>query len=188
MQTFNVREIDLAGAYLIENFMALDNRGRFTKIFESDFFIKAGINMKIDEVFVSKSVKNTIRGLHFQSNNPQTKLVSVINGKAYDVLVDLRVDSLTFGQWRGFELSEENGRALYIPKGFAHGFLALEDNTTMIYQCEGAYDAISDTGIRYNDIGINVKWPINSDNDIIISERDLSLMTFDEYIKNYNLN
>ena len=179
MYIFN--ETDLKGAYVIDNFSVGDNRGRFTKCYVKEVYEEAGINFNLSETFLSSSAKNVIRGIHFQRNNPQAKLVSVPKGKVYDVIVDLRVDSPTFKQWRGFELSEENARALYIPKGFGHGFLSLEDNTLMLYQCDGKYDKETDSGIRYDDKDIGITWPISRE-DEIHSERDLSLESLKEYM------
>ena len=179
---FDFQELELSGAYLIENFFAGDRRGGFLKCFEKDIYLSNGISFNLNETFLSVSSKNVVRGLHFQIHNPQAKLVCVPRGKVYDVLVDLRVNSKTFKQWMGFELSEENHCALYIPKGFAHGFVALEDETIMLYQCEGAYDKETDTGIVYNDPEIAIKWPVEEENQIH-SDRDLGLVTLEEYLK-----
>lgn len=183
MTEFKFEKLDLEGAYLITNFSIGDNRGGFTKCFERDIYRHAGIDFQLNETFISVSAKNVIRGLHFQINNPQAKLVSVPKGCVYDVLVDLRPESPTFKKWRGFELSDRNHRALYIPRGFAHGFLSLEDDTLMMYQCDGAYDKETDTGIRFDDPDIAVKWPVVYLNETIHSERDLNLMSFKEYCK-----
>jgi len=183
MAGFIFEPLDLKGAYRIENFSVGDNRGGFTKCFEKDIYSAGGIEFSLNETFVSVSAINVIRGLHFQIHNPQAKLVCVPKGKVYDVLVDLRPDSETFGQWRGFELSGENHCALYIPRGFAHGFAALEDNTLMLYQCDGAYDQPTDSGIRFDDPDIGVVWPVAAE-DAIHSQRDLGLMSLKEYLKN----
>lgn len=180
---FDFQELELEGAYLISNFFAGDKRGGFTKCFEKDIYLSNGISFSLNETFLSVSSKNVIRGLHFQINNPQAKLVCVPHGKVFDVLVDLRVNSPTFKKWVGFELSDVNHQALYIPRGFAHGFVALEDDTIMLYQCDGAYDKETDTGIRYDDPEIAIKWPIEAEIGIH-SERDLKLMSMNEYIKN----
>lgn len=179
---FEFQELELAGAYLIKNFFVGDNRGGFTKCYEKDIYADNGISFQLNETFISISAQNVIRGLHFQ-NHPQAKLVCVPHGKIYDVLVDLRVDSPTFKKWLGFELSDANHLALYIPKGFAHGFASLEDETMVLYQCDGAYDKETDTGIRYDDSQIAVQWPIDPLLEIH-SYRDLHLMSFDEYLKN----
>lgn len=179
MSSFIFCELELKGAYEIENYSMGDERGRFTKCFEKNIYAKAGIPFEAHETFVSVSNKNVIRGLHFQTHNPQAKLVCVIQGRVWDVIVDLRTESPTYKKWIGVELSEENHKALYIPKGFAHGFASLEDRTVMLYQCDNAYDKETDTGIRFDDPEIGVRWPIKE--GIICSERDLALMNFAEY-------
>lgn len=183
MNGFNFIKTELSGAYIIENFSVGDDRGRFTKTFEKDIYIEEGIQFQLNESFVSISEKNVIRGLHFQIHNPQAKIVSVVYGKAWDVIVDLRMKSDTFGNWICCELSADNHKAFYVPRGFAHGFLALEDNTIMLYQCDGKYDKESDSGIRFDDKDININWPIPIQMSIN-SDRDLSLMSFEEYKKN----
>lgn len=180
---YKFERFDLKDAYLIHNFVIRDNRGLFTKYFERCIYEDEGIQFSIDETFVSMSSKNVIRGLHFQTYNPQAKLVSVLNGRVFDVLVDLRFDSPTFGKWRGFELSVENALSLYIPRGFAHGFASLENNTIMLYQCDGKYNKETDTGIRFNDPDISVKWPID-EKCAIYSTRDLKLMSLKDYKDN----
>lgn len=179
---FEFHELDLKGAYLISSFYAGDNRGGFTKLFEKDLYKEAGIVFQLNETFISRSAKNVIRGLHFQTRNPQAKLVSVVAGSVWDVIVDLRPDSHTFKQWKAHELSAENHLSFYVPRGFAHGFACLEDGTVMLYQCEGKYDKDSDTGIIFNDPDIGVKWPIGK-SVTIHSKRDLQLQSFDEYLK-----
>ena len=183
MSQFKFSKLPLEGAYLIDNFYVGYNRGGFTKYFEKDIYGIAGIRFSVNETFASISAKNVIRGLHFQTNNPQAKLVSVVRGKVWDVIVDLRVQSPTYKKLISAELSIENHRALYVPKGFAHGFVSLEDETIMLYQCEGAYDKETDTGVLFNDPEICIEWPIE-EKDAIHSERDLQLMSISEYEKN----
>lgn len=183
MPNYVIEKLKLEGAYLIDYYSTVDNRGGFSKIFEKEIYKNAGIEFILNELFISKSSKNVIRGIHFQIDYPQAKLVSVPKGKVYDVIVDLRVESPTFKQWLGVELSEENHKALYVPRGFGHGFLALEDDTYMLYQCDGKYDSKTDTGIRYDDLAIGIMWPIEKEK-VIQSKRDASLMSFKEYIIN----
>lgn len=180
MSKYKFTKLKLEDSYLIDYFSVGDNRGGFSKIFEKEIYSNGGIVFSIDEVFISVSEKNVIRGMHFQTNGPQAKLVCVPKGKVYDVIVDLRPQSKTFKMWEGYELSSENHRALYVPKGFAHGFVALEDNTIMMYQCDGKYDSETDTGIRFDDPEIGISWPIDL-KDAIHSERDLKLQSFEEY-------
>lgn len=182
MPGFNFEEIGLNGAWLINNFFAGDSRGGFTKIFERDIYLKAGINFKLDETFASVSSKNVIRGLHFQTHKPQAKLICVVKGKVWDVIVDLRINSITYKKWLGLELSADNHRALYIPRGFAHGFASLEDETVMLYQCDGRYDQDTDTGIMFNAPELEITWPVDEDK-AIYSKRDMQLMSIKEYEK-----
>ncbi len=183
MASFNVKPIDIGG-YIIENFFTDDNRGCFTKLFEQDVFARQGIEFHCSESFVSRSDKNVVRGMHFQTFHPQTKLVSVISGKIYDVIIDLRKESKTYGQWRGFYLSSENHKGLFVPRGFAHGFMSLEDNTEVLYQCDGAYDKDTDTGILFSDKDIGIKWPADT-SSLIAGQRDKELMTFREFDSKY---
>lgn len=185
MAEFNFAKTQFEGLLLIDLISAGDNRGSFTKIFEKDRYFEDDISFAVSESFVSVSSKDVIRGLHFQTRDPQTKLVSVVKGSVWDVVVDLRANSCTFGQWIAFELNEYNHKALLIPAGFAHGFLALENETVMLYQCEGTYDKETDTGIIYNDPVLDIKWPIDDMMRTIVSERDKSLMSFLEFKKLY---
>lgn len=182
MAEIEVVKLELEGVYLISGFYIGDNRGSFTKYYEKDIYAKAGIDFCLNETFISVSARNVIRGLHFQTHNPQKKLVCIVAGKAWDVVVDLRPKSKTFGKWISVELNEKNHRSLYIPQGFAHGFVALEDNTVMLYQCDGIYDRETDTGIRFDDPDIGITWPINS-KKATCSERDLKLMSLRDYMK-----
>lgn len=182
MADFEFQELDLKGAYLICNFYAGDNRGGFTKNFEKDIYRDAGIIFHLNETFTSRSMKNVIRGLHFQTNNPQAKLVSVVAGAVWDVIIDLRPNSPTFKQWVAHELSAENHLSFFIPRGFAHGFASLEDNTVMLYQCDGKYDKETDTGIRFDDSDIGITWPVN-EKMAIHSVRDLQFGGLQDYLK-----
>ncbi len=184
MAGFYFKKAELEGAFFIDNFFAGDSRGGFRKEFEKDFYADAGISFSLNETFTSLSAKNVIRGLHFQLRNPQAKLVSVIKGRAWDVIVDLRPGSPTYKEWIGTELSEDNYRSLYVPRGFAHGFASLEDGTIMLYQCDGAYDRETDTGILFNDPELGIRWPID-EKKAVHSARDLCLMSLTEYEKRF---
>ena len=183
MPGFNFENTEIEGVYLIDNFYVGDNRGGFTKCFEKDIYKEAGIEFSLNETFASVSARNVIRGLHFQIHNPQAKLVGVIKGRVWDVLVDLRPGSPTYKKWVSAELSADNHKSFFIPKGFAHGFVSLEDDTIMLYQCDGKYDKETDTGIIYNDPDIGIEWPVDEDK-AIHSARDLTLMSLREYEKN----
>lgn len=182
MTGFDFEELKLGGAFAITNFYCSDQRGSFIKSFEQEIYKTEGIDFSASETFVTVSRKNVIRGLHFQLNNPQAKLICILNGNAWDVIVDLRKSSPTYKQWMCVELSSDGRNAVYVPRGFAHGFASLADNTTMLYQCSGKYDKKTDTGIVFNDPTIGIKWPIES-KEAILSERDLDLMRFEDFEK-----
>ena len=180
---FQFNRLPLKDALLINSFHVGDNRGGFTKIFEEEIYAKNDVLFHVDETFTSRSMKNVIRGLHFQTREPQTKVVSVVIGRVWDVIVDLRLNSPTFKHWYAHELSAENHLSFYVPRGFAHGFVSLEDGTVMLYQCDGKYDKETDTGIKFDDADIGISWPIDK-KEAIHSDRDLTLQSFSEYLKN----
>ena len=182
MANFSFCKLSLNDAYAITNFYHDDKRGSFIKSFEKDIYASSGIMLSINETFVSVSQKNVLRGLHFQLRDPQAKLICLLSGSAWDVIVDLRKNSLTYKKWTSIELSSDGRNAVYVPRGFAHGFVSLADNTIMLYQCEGKYDKDTDTGILFNDKTIDIEWPINAE-DAILSDRDLKLMDFDSFEK-----
>lgn len=166
----------IEGVFLIKNFFAEDNRGSFTKIFNRDQFIDNGLNVDWQENYYSVSAKDTIRGMHFQlPPHDHEKLVSVSHGSILDVVLDLRPDSKSFGEFVTAELNATNRDSLYIPKGCAHGFLSLEDNTITNYQVATCYNASADSGVNYNSFGFD--WPVK---DPIVSDRDCSLIAFNE--------
>ncbi|WP_456068729.1 dTDP-4-dehydrorhamnose 3,5-epimerase [Eubacterium sp.] len=149
-----------------------DNRGYFMETYNQREMNEAGI----DTVFVqdnqSASTRGVLRGLHRQINFPQSKLVRVVKGTVYDVAVDLRENSPTYLKWYGIELSEENKKQFFIPKGFAHGFLVLSDYAEFCYKVDDFFHPNDEGGIAYNDPTIGVKWPIGDDMQIILSEKD----------------
>ena len=186
VQRFEFRELELKGAYLIKPFYASDNRGGFVKDYNVDTFRDNGIEHALKEVFYTISKKGVIRALHFQLEKQQAKLVRCVSGHVYDVIVDLRPDSPTFGKWLGFDLTGENMNELYVPEFFGHGYLVLEDSIVS-YKCAEVFYSEGDSGIKYNDKDINVDWPfdkIGGRERLIISEKDLNLQSFEEYKKN----
>lgn len=180
-QMFSFEKIDLEGIVVINPFCVEDERGFFSKSYEKDIFKDNGIDTDIQEEFESLSKKGVIRGLHFQSKEPQSKIIKVLHGEVFDVAVDLRIDSKTFGQWRGVYLSDQNKKALYVPGGFAHGFMSLSENSLVSYRCTGKYLKDYDTGIKWDDKEIAIEWPIHLVDDVMISKRDQSLRSFKEY-------
>src|SRR5690606_35637588 len=125
-------------------------------------FAEAGFDLDFVQTNVSRSTKGVLRGLHYQWPKPQGKLVSVLEGEVYDVAVDIRKGSPTFGRWAAAILSAENKRHFWIPEGFAHGFAVLSDHATFVYQCTAHYDHVSDAGIRWNDAALAIDWPIGA--------------------------
>ena len=175
----------IEGLVLIHPHVFEDVRGYFIKDFEKTFYEENGLPVIFLETNESKSKKGTIRGLHFQQDFSQGKLIRVIKGAVYDVAVDLRFGSPTFGKWMGFELSEYNHDVLYIPEGFAHGFLALEDDSIFSYKCTNKYAPEFDSGVRFNDPDIGVEWPVNRVggwDSVITSAKDSKLQTLKEFV------
>lgn len=136
-----------------------DNRGYFMETYSQRDMEENGIHINFVQDNQSMSVKGVLRGLHFQKNYPQTKLVRVIKGSVFDVAVDLRKDSATYGKWFGIELTEENKKQFLIPRGFAHGFLVLSDTAEFCYKCDDFYHANDEGGLAWNDPSIGVEWP-----------------------------
>lgn len=183
VKKFSFEELDLKGAYLIQPFFADDHRGGFIKDYNIEMFQSQGIEHELKEVFYTLSKRGVIRAMHFQLVKQQAKLVRCISGHVYDVIVDLRPDSPTFGQWRGFDLTGENQQTLYIPPFFGHGYLVLEDSVVS-YKCGEVFYGEGDSGIMYNDPDLAIRWPfekIGGEGQLIISEKDLHLMSFQEY-------
>ena len=183
IQRFEFEELDLKGAYLIKPFYATDNRGGFIKDYNIDVFQENGIDYQLKEVFYTISKRGVIRATHFQRIKQQPKLVRCVSGHVYDVIVDLRPQSSTFGQWRGFHLTGQNLNSLLIPAQFGHGYLVIDDSIVS-YKCAEVFYAEGDSGIMYNDPEIGIDWPfelIGGEQNLIISEKDLDLMSFVEY-------
>lgn len=182
---FSFEELDLKEAYKIQPFFATDERGGFVKDYNIDIFKANGIEHELKEVFYTISKRGVIRANHFQLVKQQPKLVRCISGHVYDVITDLRPDSPTFGQWRGFDLTGENQVTLYIPQYFGHGYLVIEDSVVS-YKCGEVFYGEGDSGIMYNDPYLNIKWPfeqIGGIENLIISEKDKHLMSLQDYIK-----
>jgi dTDP-4-dehydrorhamnose 3,5-epimerase len=164
-----VIETALPGAVVIEPQVFGDARGFFYESYNEAKYKEAGIDRRFVQANVSRSAKGVLRGLHYQWPNPQGKLVSVLEGEVYDVAVDIRRGSPTFGRWAGVVLSAENHRHFWIPEGFAHGFCVLSGHATFGYQCTALYDAKADAGIRWNDADVGIDWPVSDPN---LSDKD----------------
>ncbi len=150
----------LPGSVVIEPVVHGDARGFFYESFHARTFAEAGLAMNFVQTNVSRSAQGVLRGLHYQWPNPQGKLVSVLEGEVYDVAVDIRTGSPTFGQWAAAILSADNKRHFWVPEGFAHGFAVLSAQATFLYQCTALYDRTADAAIRWNDADIAIDWPI----------------------------
>ena len=184
MQRFHFEKTDLEGLIKINVFCAEDERGYFLKDYSQTVFEQNGLQHDLKEVFYTSSFKGVVRALHFQRIQQQPKLIRVVKGRVFDVAVDLRKDSTTLGQWRGFELSEGNKTELLIPGGFGHGYLVLEDSIVS-YKCSKEFHSEYDDGIRWNDPDIAVEWPLDQVEQIILSEKDKNLQSFKEFKLNY---
>lgn len=184
VQQFCFKETEISGLFLIQPFVAYDERGYFLKDYSAEIFEKNGISYSLKEVFYTESKKGVIRAIHFQREKQQAKLVRCVKGKIFDICVDLRKDSDTFGQWLGFELSEENKNELLIPEGCGHGYLVLE-NSIVSYKCREKFYQEFDDGILWNDKELAINWPLNDIKELIISEKDKQLQTFAEFKLQY---
>ncbi len=174
MAEIKVIKTSIDGLIVIEPEVFDDNRGSFIETYNKESFKKAGLEMTFAQDNESTSKKGVLRGLHFQTKFQQGKLVRVISGTVYDVGIDLRKNSKTYGKYEGIILSKENKKMFYLPEGFAHGFLVLSSEAIFSYKCTNAYHPEYDAGIIYNDPDVGIKWPLE-DVDIILSEKDRNL-------------
>ena len=177
MGKFVFNKTDIEGVYIIEPTVFGDERGYFMETYSETDFAGAGLNYKFVQDNQSSSRKGVLRGLHFQKNHPQAKLVRVLSGEVFDVAVDLRENSPTYGKWVGALLSAENKKQLMIPRGFAHGFLVVSDKAEFAYKCDEFYHPEDEGGIMYNSAGI--EWP-EVDTELTLSEKDLKHPTLAE--------
>ena len=162
-------ETNLKDAVILEPAVFGDTRGYFYESYNSDKYAALGIHARFVQSNVSRSARGVLRGLHYQWPNPQGKLVSVLEGEVYDVAVDIRRGSPTFGQWAGVMLTADNKRHFWIPEGFAHGFCVLSEFAIFTYQCTALYDAKADASIRWDDAAIGIDWPISGP---LLSDKD----------------
>jgi dTDP-4-dehydrorhamnose 3,5-epimerase len=162
-------ETSLPGCVVIEPQVFGDSRGFFYESYNEAKYRDAGIDRRFVQSNVSRSARGVLRGLHYQWPHPQGKLVSVLEGEVYDVAVDIRRNSPTFGQWAGVMLTAENHRHFWIPEGFAHGFCVVSEHATFSYQCTDLYDAKADGGVRWDDPAIGIDWPVS---EPLLSDKD----------------
>ena len=179
-----LEKTNLEDCFILRAKVFEDERGTFSETFNAqNFFDQTGVAVTFVQDNQSVSKYGVVRGLHFQEGvHGQTKLVRVVKGSVLDVIVDLRKGSPSFGKSFSVVLSEENKKQLFIPRGFAHGFSVLEDNTVFTYKCDRYYNKQSEQGIVYNDATLAIDWHLNS-NDMIVSKKDLELPTFLEITK-----
>lgn len=185
-QLFSVQETKLEGVKLISPFYATDTRGGFIKDYSAELLQKNGICHELKEVFYTISHKGVVRAIHFQRVKEQAKLVRVVKGSVFDVVVDLCLGSPTYGKWESFRLNDENCLELLIPKHFGHGYLVLEESIVS-YKCDEIFYAEYDDGIRWDDPDIGIQWPTNEVERVILSDKDENLQSFQSFTKKLGL-
>ena len=164
-----ITQTKIKDVLIIEPAVFPDNRGFFMETYNQKRYREFGIEYRFVQDNMSFSTKGTLRGLHFQYPNAQAKLVQVVRGEVFDVAVDIRLDSATYGQWMGARLSGENKRQIFVPEGFAHGYCVLSDNAIFQYKCSNFYSPQDEKGILWNDPDLNIDWPVESP---ILSDKD----------------
>lgn len=177
MGQFDFVKTNINGLVIIEPKVFGDDRGYFMETYNYNDFKAAGLDMEFVQDNQSKSRKGVLRGLHFQTQHPQGKLVRVLSGEVFDVAVDLRKNSPTFKQWQGVILTGENRKQFYVPEGFAHGFLVLSDEAEFAYKCTDFYYPEFDAGILWNDPEIGIDWPLDGLDEVLLSEKDKNQKT-----------
>jgi len=182
---FSFLQTEIKDLLVITPHIYEDERGIYKKYYEKNIFEEYGITENFTESSDIFSVKGSLRGLHYQMNYSQAKLLHVINGTIFDVVVDLRMESPTFGKAHTELLKADEDKVVFVPAGFAHGFITLSDTALFNYQCSGRYDPASCGGILWNDNGLNIKWPLKEYgiNNVICTEKDSSWPSFEEYCR-----
>lgn len=177
---FTFTQTSIEGVIVVDVKSYGDDRGCFMETYKQPDFIAGGITVEFAQDNQSMSVKGTLRGLHYQIEHPQSKLVRVVQGEVFDVAVDLRQGSPTYGKWDGVILSAENKRQLFVPKGFAHGFLVLSDTATFCYKCDDVYHPDDEGGFMWNDPAIGIEWPMVGSDGVPLEESALILSEKDK--------
>ncbi|GHS90863.1 dTDP-4-dehydrorhamnose 3,5-epimerase [Synergistales bacterium] len=180
MNNFTIERLPLEGLLLIKTKIYGDERGFFMEVFNRRSFEELGLNVDFVQENRSRSRKGTLRGLHFQKTHPQGKLVSVTRGEVFDVAVDLRKGSATFGKWHGVRLTEGDGMLFYVPPGFAHGFYVMSETADFMYQCTDFYMPADEGGLLWNDPSVGIEWPVEDEAQIVIADKDRALPTLGE--------
>ena len=172
MGNFKFTKTAIEGIIIVEPTVFGDDRGFFMETYQKEEFAKGGITADFVQDNHSGSAKGVLRGMHYQINFPQSKLVRCISGEVFDVVIDLRENSPTYKKWEGVILSAENRKQLFVPKGFAHGFLVLSDTAELLYKVDDYYHPNDEGGIMWNDPEIGINWPISDDFQPILSDKD----------------
>lgn len=172
-----VSETELPGVLLVEPEVYTDDRGSFMETWNARDYRPHGLEFTFVQDNLSRSREGVLRGLHFQNPRPQAKLISVLEGEVYDVVVDVRADAETFGEWKGTLLSAENARQLYVPEGYAHGFVATSGEALFHYKCTDFYHPEADRAVRWNDPSLEINWPVE---DPILSDKDANAPLLDD--------
>ncbi|MCQ2477986.1 MAG: dTDP-4-dehydrorhamnose 3,5-epimerase [Clostridia bacterium] len=183
MGNFKFTKTSIDGVIIVEPTAYGDSRGYFMETYQKEDFIKGGIDVDFVQDNQSMSTKGVLRGLHFQKQYSQSKLVRCIRGEVFDVAVDLREGSPTYGKWEGVLLSAENKKQFFIPKNFAHGFLVLSDEAEFVYKVDDFYHPNDEGGLMWNDPDINVEWPISEGMEIKLSDKDKLHPPFKDFKK-----
>lgn len=178
MEKFKFTETTIEDLYIVETSAFHDNRGYFMETYNEQLFRNAGLNYTFVQDNFSCSKKGVLRGLHFQKEHPQAKLIRVIQGTIYDVAVDLRKNSKTYGKWFGLILSDTNKKQLLIPRGFAHGFVTISDTACIAYKCDDFYYPNDEGGLLWNDPDIGINWPYIG--EIVLNDKDKNNSTLKE--------
>lgn len=181
MSKLNVIKTKIRDLVIIEPQVFGDARGYFVESYSERDFIEVGLTMKFVQDNESRSNKGVLRGMHFQTKHTQGKLVRVVEGEVYDVAIDLREGSPTFGQWEGVLLSADNKRQFYVPEGCAHGFLVVSDVATFQYKCTDYYAPQYDGGVLWNDPEIGIEWPLEGIEEVLLSEKDKKQQSLSEF-------
>lgn len=184
IQKFKFNKTNFDGCYLIDPFIADDERGSFVKDYSEEIFLQNKINHNLKEVFYTISHKGVVRAIHFQREKQQAKLVRCIVGSIFDVVVDLRPKSTTFGRWQGFYLNDKNKQEILVPEYFGHGYLVMEDSIVS-YKCNEKFYGEYDDGIMWNDEDVMIDWPLEKIDEIILSDKDKNLQSLKEYLAKY---
>ncbi|OON98016.1 MAG: dTDP-4-dehydrorhamnose 3,5-epimerase [Candidatus Epulonipiscium fishelsonii] len=187
MGQMNIVETQIKDLVIIEPKIFGDERGYFFESYSEKDFHDIGLNMKFVQDNESRSAKGVLRGMHFQTKHTQGKLVRVVEGEVFDVAIDLREGSSTFGQWESVYLSAENKKQFYVPCGFAHGFLVISNFATFQYKCTDYYTPAYEAGILWNDKTVGIQWPLDRIEKLLLSPKDENQQTFEEFMLKPNL-